>query len=167
MALLILCAWALAAGPDPATIVGPPAGAAVAGDELGRRTYAVGKLLRCPVCQGLSVSDSPSDSARAMKDEVQALVAQGYDEEQVLTYFEASYGEFIRLEPKAEGWNLLVWTLPAGLLLSGIGLIFWRTRGAKVGAQAPDIYPGMIPDDMDPALIPHLSKVRADVGDPR
>lgn len=84
--------------------------------------------MRCPVCQGLSVADSPTPSAVAMKAEVRQFLAAGYTDTQILTYFEQSYGEFIRLEPKAKGFNLLVWILPIAALLGGLALVIRRTR---------------------------------------
>ena len=42
------------------------------------------------------------------------LLAAGYDQEQILAYFERSYGEFVRLEPPLRGVNWLVWLAPAG-----------------------------------------------------
>lgn len=152
---MILLALALAAGPDPTTIVGPPAGTPPAATDLDTVTHEVSKKIRCPVCQGLSVGDSPSDSARAMKDEVKALVAQGYTEDQVINYFEASYGEFIRLEPTTEGWNVLVWTLPVALLVGGAGWVAWTLR--TPAKKAPLLE--------DPALKPYIDRVLAEVGD--
>ena len=37
------------------------------------------------------------------------LLAAGYDQEQILAYFEHSYGEFVRLQPPLRGVNWLVW----------------------------------------------------------
>lgn len=142
--------------PDPTPIVGPPAGPPRTGAELDAATREIASQLRCPVCQGLSVADSPSESAVAIKREVERLAGQGYSEEQCLFYFEASYGEFIRLEPKAEGLNLLVWAAPAGLLLAGLGIVGWmRLGGLKVGSAQPEV---------EPALLPYVEQVYAVVG---
>ena len=84
---------------DPALVVGAPKDAPLSGSALETRTEDVAALLRCPVCQGLSVADSPATMAQNMKAEVRALLAKGYAEDQVLAYFERSYGEFVRLEP--------------------------------------------------------------------
>ena len=35
-----------------------------------------------------------------MKPQVRELVAAGYDQEQILAYFERSYGEFVRLRAR-------------------------------------------------------------------
>jgi cytochrome c-type biogenesis protein CcmH len=108
-------------GADPTFVVGPPKGAPLEGAALDARTEEVGSLLRCPVCQGLSVADSPATMAQNMKAEVRGLVARGYTEEQVLSYFESSYGEFVRLKPQLRGVNWLVWLGPlAGLLAGGV-----------------------------------------------
>lgn len=143
---------------DPVEIVGTPAGPALTGEALRAKTHEVSKLMRCPVCQGLSVADSPSESALAMKAEVQDLVARGYDTEQVLTYFEASYGEFIRLEPKFEGLNVLVWGAPIALLLGGGGWVALSMRRGRRRAVPPGA-PAAAPP-IDPSLLPYLERVR-------
>ncbi len=154
---------------DPAEIVGAPAGPPLTGEALREQTHIVAKLMRCPVCQGLSVADSPSESALAMKKEVEDLVARGYDAEQILLYFETSYGEFIRLEPKFEGFNLLVWAAPILMLVGGGGWVAWSMRGKKpappaspstepVGATPASPAPPTVPTD--PALADFLRRVR-------
>lgn len=142
--------------PDPTPIVGPPAGPPRTGAELDAATRQIASQLRCPVCQGLSVADSPSESAVAIKKEVERLASLGYSEEQCLFYFEASYGEFIRLEPKAEGLNLLVWGGPAALVLVGLGIVGWMRLGGRKTAPARAA--------VDPALAPHVEQVYAAVG---
>lgn len=140
MILLCLLAWAEspAIGVDPAALLGAPAHAPVADAELRERTHSAAKLLRCVVCQGLSVADSPSETARAMRDEVEALVAKGYDTEQVLMYFEASYGEFVLLEPKREGFTWAVWLLPVAVPLVGAAWILLGRRNAAPGVEMED-----------------------------
>lgn len=139
-------------GADPAFVVGPPKGAPLEGAALDARTEEVGSLLRCPVCQGLSVADSPATMAQNMKAEVRGLVAKGYTEEQVLAYFESSYGEFVRLKPQLRGVNWLVWLGPlAGLLAGGaiVAMVLRRSaRGPDDQAGAPTL-PGRdtLPED--------------------
>ena len=105
--------------PDAAQFVGEPKGTPVAADQLARRTHEVASLLRCPVCQGMSVADSKAEMAVNMKGQVRELLQRGYTEEQILTYFERSYGQFVLLEPKFEGVNALVWIAPILALLIG------------------------------------------------
>ncbi len=109
-------------------LLGNPAGPPLSGAALERATEEVTSLMRCPVCQGLSVNDSSTPSALAMRAKAEVLLASGYDREQVLTYFETSYGEFIRLAPKPRGFNLFVWIVPAVFLLLGGWLIWSRLK---------------------------------------
>lgn len=117
-------------GVESSALLGEPLRAPLSGEALERATHEVARLMRCPVCQGLSVADSPTDSALAMREEVRSLLAAGYTEDQIFEYFEASYGEFIRLQPKPEGFNLLVWVVPVLALFAGAALIFLRLRAA-------------------------------------
>ena len=117
-------------------LVGEPAGPPLSGPELDLITEDVAGIMRCPVCQGLSIADSPTALAMAMKSEVKDMLSKGYSESQVLEYFEQSYGEFIRLEPKARGFNLVVWLAPLAVLLGG--LIFLAARMKKPAAVASE-----------------------------
>lgn len=120
-------------------LLGEPAGGGLAGDRLERRTESLTSRMRCPVCQGLSIADSPTPAARAMKARVGALLAAGYSEEQILVYFEASYGEFIRLAPKPEGLNLVAWLLPIVALIAAAAWLTLRARRAGDEKTAEDL----------------------------
>jgi cytochrome c-type biogenesis protein CcmH len=142
--LLLLAAITV---PDVSAVVGPPHHSPLAGAELLEHTDALARSIRCPVCQGSSVGDSPSEMARNMKRQVGELLALGFDDEQIIQYFEASYGEFIRLEPRKEGMNLIVWAAPVGALLLGLLLLGLRLRGGETKRLAR--LPGVdeLPDD--------------------
>ncbi len=139
--------------PDAATFVGPPKGTPIAGQQLVQRTNEVSALLRCPVCQGMAVADSPAEMAVNMKAQVHELLQRGYTEEQILKYFELSYGQFVLLRPKFEGVNRLVWLLPLGALLLGITIVFFTLRKLESRTAKP-----AAADD------PYLARVRDLVG---
>jgi cytochrome c-type biogenesis protein CcmH len=99
---------------------GPP------GDSpLEARTREVAAQLRCPVCQGNSIQDSPSELALEMKGVVREQLQSGKSPDEVKRYFVDKYGEWILLEPKAEGFNLLVYLLPVLGIAVGV-LVIWR-----------------------------------------
>jgi len=154
----------------PTRAIGQPHARPLTGAALDARTEEVAALLRCPVCQGLSVADSPAGMAQKMKREVRDLLAEGYDEEQILAYFERSYGEFVRLDPPLRGVNWLVWLGPLFGLIAGIGIVAWALRRPRAtaaavpaessaGAVAQDP-PGRDALPEDPRLAAYVLKVR-------
>lgn len=146
------------------TLLAAPAGLAAQGDgesmgltpqtpsreydaELEQRTSRLAAQLRCPVCQGLSVEDSPTELALQMRDVVREQLAAGRSPEEVKAYFVAKYGEWILLEPPPRGFNLLVYVLPWLAVLAGIGVIAlvvrrWTTAGSGEEAEAEDALRG-------------------------
>jgi cytochrome c-type biogenesis protein CcmH len=93
---------------------------------LDRRVRAVAQRLRCPVCQGESIQESPAELAAQMKGVVREQLAAGKSEQDVLNYFLAKYGDWILLEPRAEGINLLVYWIPVIFMLIG-GVVLFMT----------------------------------------
>jgi cytochrome c-type biogenesis protein CcmH len=124
-----------------ALVVSLVAGAGAAGPVSEEAVTRVASQLRCVVCQNLSVADSPSEMARQMRDVIRERLAQGESEEQVLRFFEARYGEWIRLSPSS--W--LIWVLPFAGLFVGLGVVLlitlrWthRAREARDEALSPE-----------------------------
>lgn len=105
----------------PAAVAGPPPQdpGAPADSALEAAVRDVASQLRCVVCQGLSIQDSPSELAREMKQIVRDQLAAGRTPDEVKDYFVARYGEWILLDPPARGFNLTVHVLPILGLLGG------------------------------------------------
>jgi cytochrome c-type biogenesis protein CcmH len=95
---------------------------------LEARTSAVAAQLRCPVCQGLSIQDSPSELAQSMRSLVRDQLAQGKSPEQVKAYFVSKYGEWILLSPPPHGFNLLAYLFPVLVVVGGGALIVLAVR---------------------------------------
>ncbi len=96
--------------------------------EFDERVKRIASRLRCPVCQGESIQDSPAELSAQMKTLVREQLANGKTETEVLDYFLAKYGQWILLEPRAEGINLLVYWLPVLFLVLGAGGIWMVVR---------------------------------------
>ncbi len=104
-----------------------------------RRTADLAAELRCPDCQGLSVADSPTTSAREIRRQIGELVAAGASDEEVRGHFVARYGEWIRLAPSSTA----LWLIPFAVVLAGLAMLgAWlvrRPRGmAAVHASVTD-----------------------------
>lgn len=103
-----------------------PAQVTQSDSALEAMTTALASELRCPVCQGNSIQDSPSELAKQMRDLVRDQLRSGKTPDEVRAYFVDKYGEWILLSPKAEGLNLIVYLVPLAALMIG-GLVVWRT----------------------------------------
>lgn len=91
--------------------------------DLEERTTAVASTLRCPVCQGESIQDSPSQLAQDMRALVREQLRAGKTPEEVKAYFVGRYGEWILLEPRMTGLNVLLYVFPVALVLGGLVLV--------------------------------------------
>ena len=85
------------------------------------RAYGLEQRLRCPTCQSVSVADSPSETAAAMRSTIAAQVTAGRSDQQILDYFRARYGAWVLFDPPASGVTLWVWVLP--LLAAAVGAV--------------------------------------------
>jgi cytochrome c-type biogenesis protein CcmH len=91
---------------------------------LDDRVRDVASGLRCPVCQNLSVADSPSPLAGEMRAEIAGMLEAGSTPEEVRAFFVERYGEWVLLAPTREGLNLLPWLIPAiGLALGAVAWV--------------------------------------------
>ncbi|UCC82574.1 MAG: cytochrome c-type biogenesis protein CcmH [Gemmatimonadota bacterium] len=115
--------------------------------ELEAQVRELAAKLRCPTCRALSVQDSPSGMAQEMRSLIRDQLRAGKTPDEVTAYFVERYGEWILLEPKAEGFNWAVWLLPVFLLLGGLAFVLvtarrWveqgQARAAAIVADAPE-----------------------------
>ena len=125
-------------------IPGIPPGPPPPADQVDDRAQAIARGLRCPVCQGLSVADSTSEAAVMFQRRIRELVAAGYTDDQVRDFFVDRYGEWILLDPEAQGLNAVLYLVPAVLLGAGglwvIGtLTAWRKEPDPVASPDEEL----------------------------
>jgi cytochrome c-type biogenesis protein CcmH len=111
--------------------------------DLEARTTAVASTLRCPVCQGESIQDSPSQLAQQMRAVVRERLRSGESPEQVKAYFVGRYGEWILLEPRMTGLNIILYVLPVILVLGGLAFVVmlvrkWTRAGVRSGGESTE-----------------------------
>ena len=90
--------------------------------------------LRCPDCEALSVAESRTAAAAAIRAEIDEQLAAGRTPDEVRQSFVARYGEWILLEPA----DALAWWLPAIALGAGLAVLGgWLLvgRAAPPGSQ--------------------------------
>lgn len=133
--------WAVLAVTVVAALV-VASGSSSTDDTPEARVAHITEQLRCPTCQGLSVADSPSSTARAITDDVRQRVESGEPDDEIKQAYVDRYGEWILLRPRSSGIAAAVWALPvAGAVLAVTGLFLafrrWR-RQPRMRATSAD-----------------------------
>ncbi|MBU2511476.1 cytochrome c-type biogenesis protein CcmH [bacterium] len=93
-------------------------------DDMEDRVREISHKLRCPTCQAMSVKESDAGLSLNMKNKIREMLQEGKSEEEILTFFEERYGEWILRSPKKEGFNLFLWLLPGFLIVIASILLF-------------------------------------------
>lgn len=112
VALLVVAAVALFTGPSQGV----------------SRASTVEHRLRCPVCKSVSIAESPSTTAAAMRRDVEQQITAGRSNSQIIDYFRARYGEWVLLDPPLSGTTLLLWLLPVAGASAGAAILVVRIR---------------------------------------
>ncbi|MGV6987685.1 cytochrome c-type biogenesis protein [Testudinibacter sp. P80/BLE/0925] len=82
--------------------------------------------LRCPQCQNNNIADSNATIANDMRAKVHELLQQGQNKDEIVDYMVQRYGNFVTYDPPLTASTLLLWLIPAGLLLLGVIVLFRR-----------------------------------------
>jgi cytochrome c-type biogenesis protein CcmH len=116
--------------------------------NMSDRVRAVAVTLRCPVCQNLTVADSPSRLAQEMRATIARDLAAGRTPAEIRQGFVRAYGQWILESPPKRGIDLAAWIAPVLLVLGGLAAAAWAvwrwsaqglTGRASVGAgEEPD-----------------------------
>jgi cytochrome c-type biogenesis protein CcmH len=107
--------------------------------KLEERARNLSRELRCMVCQNQSIDDSDAPLARDLRLLVRERLKAGDSDKQVLDFLTTRYGDFVLLNPPMNAKTLLLWVLPAGVLvIGGIVLVLAiRRRGGAATASGP------------------------------
>lgn len=98
---------------------------------LEARARMLSRELRCVQCQSESIDDSNASIARDLRILVRERLVAGDTDAQVRAYLVERYGEFVLLNPPAQGANWLLWLAGPGMLLAGAAIFVATTRRGK------------------------------------
>jgi cytochrome c-type biogenesis protein CcmH len=96
------------------------------------RAQALGREIRCVVCENEPVALSQAEIAVDMRDAIRARIAAGDTDAEVRRYFASRYGDFVLLRPKVGIETAALWGAPLILLLAGALGLFWFARRNRV-----------------------------------
>lgn len=111
----------------------------LANPQLEARAEAIGRTLRCLVCQNESIEESNASLAHDIRVLLRQLLVQGDTDAQARAAIVARYGEFVLLKPPVQPATYVLWFAPGVLLVGGfIGTVIWlRRRPADTPPEAP------------------------------
>lgn len=123
-------------------------GALAFGSGLGRsgppsaaqRVAALEAVIRCPSCDDISVAQSTTTSAIAVRHEVHRLVASGASNQAIEARLVGQYGPSILLSPPASGLTAVVWVLPVvggAIAAAVVAIVLWRRARAFRALSEP------------------------------
>jgi cytochrome c-type biogenesis protein CcmH/NrfF len=128
--------------------------------------YDLANDLMSPFCPGRSLADCPSPDAASLRMWILVQAAAGRTRDDVEQELYARYGEVIRAAPKAEGWGLAAYWIPAGVFAGGGALVAWFLHRStqRARTEEPPVRP------LDPEVERKLDELLGrdeDEADPR
>lgn len=84
---------------------------------------AVAKRLNCPVCENVPLDVCETQACVQWRDLIRQKLAAGETPEQIINYFQVTYGDRVLQEPPRQGFTGLVWILPFAGLVAGLAIL--------------------------------------------
>lgn len=104
---------------------------------LEERAREISKELRCLVCQNQSIDDSDAELARDLRVLVRERLVAGDDNEEVIDYIVARYGDYVLLNPPLKPETYILWASPAVLVVLALLAVFaFYRRKQREGSLA-------------------------------
>ncbi|QEQ95829.1 cytochrome c-type biogenesis protein [Neptunomonas concharum] len=100
-------------------------------DESRKRFQQLVDELRCPKCQNQNLADSNSPIAEDLRREVYRMVDNGEDDDTIVDFMVARYGEFVLYRPRMAENTWVLWYGPFVLLAVGFVVVLLITRKRK------------------------------------
>ena len=85
-----------------------------------QRYHKLTNELRCLVCQNQTIADSNAGLAVDLRNQVADQISSGKTDDEILTYMEERYGEFVLYNPQMSIENLGLWIGPFIVIILAI-----------------------------------------------
>ncbi len=109
--------------------------------EIESRARDIGHALRCVVCQNQSIEESDASLAEDMRRLVRARIRAGETDEQIMTFMQNRYGDFVLLKPPVQKNTYILWGSPFLLIIAGLIWFGLQTRKTRAVATQPPLSP--------------------------
>jgi cytochrome c-type biogenesis protein CcmH len=93
--------------------------------------------LRCLVCQNQNLADSDAPLAQDLRQEIYNMMQAGRTNDEIKQFLIDRYGDFVLYMPPMKSNTLVLWLMPAVLLIGGalVVLTVVRKRNLSPGVQ--------------------------------
>jgi cytochrome c-type biogenesis protein CcmH len=108
---------------------------------LEKRMIGLAENLRCLVCQNESLASSHAELAEDLRREVREQMAKGKNDQEIMDYLVARYGDFVLYNPPVKSYTVLLWFGPFALLLIGAGVLVFQLRKRRQTVQESVLTP--------------------------
>jgi cytochrome c-type biogenesis protein CcmH len=98
---------------------------------IASQAHQIAATLRCPICEDLSVADSPAPLAGQMRQQITQQLKAGRTADQIRANFVASYGESVLLSPPHQGLGQIAYVLPVAVVAAGAAVAVFLLWGGK------------------------------------
>ena len=99
-------------------------------DQKSRYTQLIDNI-RCPVCQGQSISGSNSGLAKDLREKVHEMMLDGQSDADIYSYMIERYGDFVVYKPPVNTKTFLLWFAPLLVMILSLIFLFRSTRQNK------------------------------------
>ena len=82
-----------------------------------RRYYTLIEDIRCPVCQGQSISGSNSGLAKDLREQVRQMILSNKSNKEIYQFMVERYGDFVVFKPPINWKTYLLWFTPIVFLV--------------------------------------------------
>ena len=105
---------------------------------LENRARELSQGLRCPVCQNESIDESNAPVAKELRIVLRERLLAGDSDAEAVEYIVNRFGEFVLLEPRKDGANLILWLAAPAMFLAAL-IIGWGAIRRRKGGVSGDV----------------------------
>lgn len=98
---------------------------------LEQRYRSLTASLRCPLCENQAIDDSDAPISGDMREQVYVLLKDGRSDIEILDHMTSRFGDYVLYNPRLEGRTMLLWGLPAVLVVLGGVLVVLVVRSRR------------------------------------
>ena len=84
--------------------------------------------LRCLVCQNQNLADSDAELAKDLRSKAAQMIKSGASDEEILSYMQERYGDFVLYRPPFNSGTALLWVGPFVLLFFAACFLIIRVK---------------------------------------